>query len=473
MKRIITIVALLLAGCSGSDPQMPGLNANPPSASQDHDPDAQFLAGLPTGADQLKALCSRGHQDLVSRGLCASPTPSVLGLSDLQHAVGLFSAPQPPQFALTGHSTSLIARSVSALNPRAIIFTPPSGQPTTQQNDGTFIQDPGFVAMGFARGEQVAELVAHDPQQNQLNFYLVKFTQKCNTADQGCTPGDLLTPAIESGWQSVTVYDDEDLKNTVFDCRMCHQPGGPQTMKMLRMQERRAPWDHWFRNNKNEPGGVALLQDFQSAHGDEDYAGIPGNLISTPRSDPLVLEALIDNNTVSPQPNEFNSAKIEQQIQQQGFSSTWQQLYNNFASGQDIPPPYHDIKITDPTKLANMTAAYAAVRLGQAPASSLPDIRNVVDDGALSDLGWAPSQGASGQQILVEMCQRCHNSSLDQSISRGRFNVEALASMSMAEKQMAINRLQAAPDAKELMPPARFGQLSAAEIQLAVQALSQ
>ena len=144
------------------------------------------------------------------------------------------------------------------------------------------------------------------------------------------------------------------------------------TTKMLRMQERRAPWTHWFRNNGNQPGGVTLLQDFQAAHGTlEDYAGIPANLLDTPRSDPLVLEALVDNNSVSPQPNEFNTTKIEQQVRASnpaepalnmpmGTSDTWQQIYDFAAGGNAIPVPYHDVKVTDPSKLASLSASYRA-----------------------------------------------------------------------------------------------------------------
>ena len=56
------------------------------------------------------------------------------------------------------------------------------------------------------------------------------------------------------------VYEDRDLANTLFDCLHCHQPDGPQSRKLLRMQERRLPWTHWFRNNKNEPGGETLAK---------------------------------------------------------------------------------------------------------------------------------------------------------------------------------------------------------------------
>jgi mono/diheme cytochrome c family protein len=371
-------------------------------------------------------------------------------------------------------------REVSAINPRAILFTAPSQQPTTQANDGSFVADPGFVAMGFARGSQLAEVVAHDPQDNALNFYLVRFLQDCNASADGCAPGDLLTPAVEKDWRSVTLYGDEDLKDTVFDCRHCHQPNGPSSPKMLRMQERRAPWTHWFRNNVNQPGGVALVQDFQAAHGkSEDYAGIPANLLDTPRSDPLVLEALVDNNSVSPQPNEFNTAKIEQQVQQSnpaepeqnmpmGASSAWQNIYLFAAGGNAIPVPYHDVKVTDPSKLATLSAAYRSFVDGALPARELPDIRDVLLDAALPDMGLEPRAGADGLGILQQMCQRCHNSELDQSISRARFDVERFASMSRGEKDQAIARLTASASSPTLMPPARFGSLSPRDLQTVV-----
>jgi cytochrome c553 len=471
LRRILPLVLAAVTGCSG--------NSNPPGLSGDtgtdhNDPNDPFFANLKQGIDQLGALCARGHQDSVARGICAAKTPSVTSLVDLQHVIGLFDGAQPPQFALLGHSTSLIAREISAINPRAIVFTAPSAAPTTQQNDGTFVQDPGFVIQAFARGDQFVELAAHDAQKDELNFYLVRFTHKCNESKAGCAPGDLLTPSVESGWRTVTVYDDEDLKNTVFDCRACHQSDGPGTRKILRMQERRSPWTHWFRNNKNEPGGVALLQDFQAAHGtDEDYAGIPADLISTPRSDPLVFEALVDNNSLSPQPNEFNGSRIEREMAQGGQSPTWSQLYQNYLSGQDIPVPYHDIRVTDPTKLSAMTDAYRAALAGQKPVASLPDIRNVLDDNGLADMGFRPQPGSTGQSILVQMCTRCHNDRLDPSLSRAHFDVTQLATMSAGQKMQAINRLQMPKDSPLVMPPVRAAELSADEIQAAVQALSQ
>ena len=96
--------------------------------------------------------------------------------------------------------------------------------------------------MGFARGEPVVEIAAEDPNRRTLQFYLLKFELACE-ATKTCVPGDQLTPAIEKNWKSWTLYQDEDLKNTIVDCRHCHQPGGPSTKPMLRMQELQGPVD--------------------------------------------------------------------------------------------------------------------------------------------------------------------------------------------------------------------------------------
>jgi hypothetical protein len=469
VRRALAL-ALLCAACGSGPPEAPSSPSTP--GLTEHDPEAAFFSGLPAGDAQLDRLCARKSDDAVARGLCQRP--SIGSLVDLERAVGLFSQSAPPQLALTGHSTSLVARSVSAINPRAIVFTAPSGAPSNQPNDGSFVEDPGFVALGFVRGEQLVELIAHDAQADQLHFYLVRYSQPCNRKNGGCVAGDLLTPAVEQSWRSLTVYEDVDLANTAFDCMQCHQPGGPSTRKILRLQERRAPWTHWLRNNQNQPGGETLLADFQAAHSGEDYAGIPAVFIDTPRSDPLVLEALVDNNSLSPQPNEFPTAKIEQQVQASapsqpqmntpmGQSAAWNQIFAVSAAGMAIPVPYHDVKVTDPQKLQRMTAAYRAVASGQ-PLENLPDIRDVLLDAALPDMGLRPRAGATGAEMLQQMCRRCHNDQLDQTLSRARFDVTNLASLARAEKDAAIARLSLPTDSPRLMPPARFGSLSPDEI---------
>jgi hypothetical protein len=451
-------------------------------------------------------LSARKNGDPVSKAFCASATPPVINsLVDLQKLVGLAFVPNSkfngingnPAFVLTGHSSSLVTRFTSAINPRAIIFTPPNSR------GGVNAPKPlaNLVAMGFVRGEQFVELVAKDPTasggKGDFNFFLFRFTQACNAQPGGCTQGQVLTPAVESGFTEYTLYQDTDIKNTIFDCLQCHQTGGPGTAKILRMQERQNPWGHFFRNNR--ANGLVMYSDYQAAHAaTEVYAGIPAEAINdltdtqnnngagTPNpvaggppifqgqgSDPAALEGLVENEGFKPQPNEF----VTQTMLDKGQSAAWLAIHNNAKMGLDIPVPYHENRVTDPTKLAAATAAYKAVEAGTMPVAMLPDIRDVFLDSALSDLTFRPDTALvtanDGKGILVQMCQQCHNPNLDQTLSRARFDVTKLATMDPAEKEKAIVRLSLPEDAARRMPPPRFRGLAPAEIQLATQALSQ
>jgi hypothetical protein len=70
------------------------------------------------------------------------------------------------------------------------------------------------------------------------------------------------------------------------------------------------------------------------------------------------------------------------------------------------------------------------------------------------------------------MCQHCHNSSLDQTVSRSNFNVENLDQLAPSIKAEAIRRLGLADADIFHMPPRRFHTLSTAERDLAIQELS-
>jgi hypothetical protein len=453
-------------GAGGSGGNMGSPDMGDPLNSE---PDPFVGAGLATGATQLANLCARGNADAVSKAFCASATPPTINsLVDLQKLLGLdFKAGNTsngrngnPAFALTGHSSSLVTRFTSAINPRAIIFTPPN---STGRTGNTLQPLASFVAMGFVRGEQFVELVSNDPVAKDLNFFLFRFQQACNSTTGGCQNADLLTPAVESNFASYTLYQDTDIKNTIFDCLQCHQTGGPGTAKALRQQELQNPWGHFFRNNRSN--GQALLADFATAHlSSETYAGIPGGAITN--SDPAQLEGLVENQGFKNQPNEF----ITNQILDQGESAAWLSLYNNAKAAKDIPVPYHENRVTDPTKLSAAATAYSSFMAGSMPPAQLPDIRNVFLDSALPDLTFRPSttlvQNQDGLGILVQICQQCHNPSLDQTLSRAKFDVTKLATMDPAEKQKAILRLNLSTDAFRKMPPPRFRELSPAEINL-------
>lgn len=436
--------------------------------------------GLPAGDAQITTVCNRliaaNAANAIRDAFCGATRPTITSLAQLQTAVGLgFVNPNlvgrnnngqggNPSFALTGHSSSLVARYISAINPRAIIFTPPNRRAAV----------PGYVTMGFARGEQFVELAMGDRNTNQVSYFLGVFQQACNATD-ACTMGDLLSPAIESNWTSFTLYDEADLANTIVDCLHCHQPAGPTAQKLQRMQELANPWTHWFRDNRL--GGQALFADFSAAHpANEPYAGIPAAMLNS--GDPALLENLIRGNGFANQPNQFNGGAIEAEVARSspgqpannntpGVSATWNALYNNATQGNVIPPPYHDVKVTDAAKLASMTAAYQAFVAGNIAAPDLPDIREVFLESRAFEIGRTADPSLDGQGVLVQACAQCHNSRLNQTITRARFNVN-LAQMSdlnggvltgLARDQeigTAINRLKLSIDDVRIMPPAKF-----------------
>jgi hypothetical protein len=438
---------------------------NPPAAAH-----AELCANdgmhplFPNDADRITRMFC---QDLVAGG----SIPNVRGLADLQALLGLtFADPSAnggngtggnPGFAILGHSSALTARKVSSITPTAFVFTPP---PTNGAKPS------GYVFMAYDPGEQFVEVASHDPTADAVNLYIVIFQQACNTAPGGCTTTDLLTPALTQNWTAVNVYEASTvLDNTIADCRQCHAPhdADPQ---ILRMQENTAPFTHWF--SSQTVGGRALLSDFHAAHGtDEDYGPIPHALID--KSDPGLFAQMVGQAGFADQPNPFPSKAIEDEITvncpgqpmvnvPRGWSTSWSKIYDASESGQFIAAPYHDVKITDPDKLATMTAAYQAWKGG---ASSLPDIREVFLDSALSDAGFAPKPGADGKALLVEMCQQCHNANLDPTITRDRFLVDGLASMSRAEKDLAIQRLDPNLTTRLRMPPTLFRTVTDAERQ--------
>jgi hypothetical protein len=463
------------SGGNGSNFDPGHVDSGPAGDPLDSETDPLSSAnGILQGAQQMAALCARHNGDAVSNAFCASATPpTITSLVELQTLLGLdFKAGNTsngqngnPAFVLTGHSSSLVTKFTSAINPRAIIFTPPKS--TGRANNPQPLAS--FVAMGFVRGEQFVELISNDPTANNgaggLNFFLFKFQQACNGTTNGCMYDDVLTPKVESGFTGYTLYQEVDIKNTIFDCNQCHQTGGPNTAKILRMQELQNPWGHFFRNNR--PNGQALLADFAAAHDvSETYAGIPGAAITN--SDPAQLEGLVENQGFQAQPNEFTTNVILDQ----GADPPWMTLYNNSMASKDIPPPYHENRITDPAKLAAATSAYKSAMSGTPLAI---DIRDVFLDSAAQDMSFRPASSlvtaGNGKGIMVQICQQCHNPSLDQTQSRAKFDVTKLDTMPRDEKDKAILRLSLSPDVFRRMPPPRFRALSANEVNLVTQEL--
>jgi hypothetical protein len=423
---------------------------------------------FPNDADQItKAFC----QDLVPGGKMPEPK----GLADLQKLLGLDWKDQTlgagqggnPGLAILGHSSALTARKVSSITPTVFLFTPPPA-------DGS--KPSGYVFMAFDPGETFVEVASHDPTADAVNLYLVLFDKDCTNAG-GCTPNDLLTPEQTRGWSNVRIYESGTaLNNTIADCRQCHAPNdaAPQ---ILRMQEMAAPHTHWF--SKQTAGGRALYDDFRAAHGtQEDYGPVPAALLD--QSDPDLFAQMVKQAGFADQPNAFPSATIEAEVVASaphqpvvnmpvGASKTWQDCYSASVAGQFIAAPYHDVKVTDPTKLKSMSDAYRQWMGGSL--AQLPDIRDVFLDQGLRDMGFAAKQGLDGRGLLVQMCQQCHNGNLDQTISREKFLVDQLDSMSREEKDVAIKRLDPNDYSRLRMPPLLFRTVTDEERQLMIDEL--
>ncbi len=182
------------------------------------------------------------------------------------------------------------------------------------------------------------------------------------------------------------------------------------------------------------------------------------------------------------QPNAFPSMAVEAEVQASapmqpannlpvGASATWQNVYDGGVLGEFIAAPYHDVKITDPDKLAAMSKSYADYLAGNT--ATLPDVREVILDQALRDLSFAPKAGLDGLGLLKQMCQECHNSGLDPTVSRDRFLVDELSTMSPAEKALAIERINLGMDSRLIMPPPLFRTVTDQERQSMIQELQQ
>ncbi len=437
--------------------------------------DQAALAHLPRGAEQLAALCDRGNADPVSIKLCSAKR--IGSLADLLDALGLAFNSKigngelgNPSFALLGHSTSLAARHVSPINPRVFIFTSPKTEGPIR---GKAEADPDFIALAFSRGEPLVELVARDEHTRELRFFLVRFELGCERTDlpanEGCGERDLYTPAVEQSWTGASVYDDRDLANTLFDCNTCHQPGGPGTPKMLRMIEQRPPWTHFFRDSDQ---GKLLIGDYFTAHDkSETYGGIPGALVSW--SEPARLEGLVEHEGFMHQPLELPTRDLARMVmkgEQPADLPSYVELFERARAGKSLPVPFPDYTFVEPRTLARAADGYK--KLDKTIAGEL-GLDRLHSDSARSRVGLAAEPGATGEAILLAMCARCHNDTLDQSLSRARFDTTHLADLDAKEKALIVERLRLPASSPLKMPPMRFGALSTEEIERVAKAVGE
>lgn len=459
MLRRAPWVCWLLLSCGGAPPALapppspePKPILAPPSVLR------AALESLGTKEELWSRYCALGGADRLSRYLCSGPRPAPSGLAPL--LAGLDLSPTSPgvHFTLTANSTALGLRSVNPLNPRAIVFDGVPREWNAQRE---------FLALGFTRGDQIVELVTRDERTHELSFSLLMFDQACNAA--GCTLEDLLTEAVERQWTSIVPVHESDLANTIADCRHCHQPGGPGTPKFLRMQELSAPWTHFW--DPSSVDGAALIRDFDAAHPvSEGYGGIPAWRLRT-GSEPGLFSSLVAQEGGAVQPNEFKSFPIALEIQFDGKSAAWTALFDEARRGRAIPVPFWGLRVTDAERQASAAAAYRRVVEGGSE-EPLPDLRELLSAEAELAMSVRPAVGVSGREMLAQLCQRCHNSQLDGTLSRSQFNVEALDRLSARELSLAIERLGLPASDLRRMPPLTTATLSAAEIAALEAALS-
>lgn len=422
-------------------------------------------------AGMRPAFCARPGDDRVRDVFCGAKQPAVTSLRALQDLMQVNPASSGddvhddarsdpfasvPVAVLLAHSTALSGRLVSPINPRAIVL----GRE---------------VILTFQRGTQQVELASVARGRGTHNFYLLTFSQACNGRAEGCLPGDLYTPRIERDWTAIEVRDDEDLKNTPFDCRQCHQRGREEPV--LLMRELQSPWTHFFeRDTRGDapedpatqmPGvrGRDLLGDYERAKGDEPYAELA---LPTIRA---TIGLLLQNVVPPVQPLLFDAPKIEDErwpYGPEGFpreprpSPSWERAWGAFKRGEQLALPHYEARPTDPAKQARLTAAYQQYRAGTLSAEALPDLADVFPDDpqARAYLGLQNEPGATPAEALIQTCGPCHNDVLDPSISRARFNI-ALSRMSGAARSLAIARLALPTDAPGAMPPPDARQLDA------------
>lgn len=441
-------------------------------------PDEVWLSRIGTGPAQTARVCARGGGDRIAKLLCQPDVPRISSLTDLYRALRL-DQPAAQLVAATIHSLSLSARTVSSLNPRVFAFqniSDKSRQATSDQ----------VVITAFVRGEQMVEMAALDPTTYDFNFYLLRFEQACNRTH--CSPENLLTEDVESGWTGWTLYAERDLEDTPLDCISCHQPFGPGTHRQFLMRQFFDPWIHWgeFRGGDEHDmcpkppadggrgktvvtaEGLDLLRAVDGADG--RYGGLPVASLHASKSGEVFSMFLTDAegmSRLSPygmatnyryEQLSISTREIVCERFKTGSSPTWDQ-HRREARQLGLPVPFYGPDVVDGDRRAELMRGRREFLRRHQGEDAFDVAASFISAEVPAAVGFVPDRADSAETILRAMCVRCHSNNTDTRLRRARFNVEAAARITPTLATAVRRRLSLPQSSPEVMPPRRVGEL--------------
>jgi hypothetical protein len=340
----------------------------------------------------------------------------------------------------------------------------------------------GVVATAFARGEQLVELVALDPATYEYNFYLLRFAQACNASH--CSPEDLLSERLETGWTDWTLYADSDLEDTPFDCLSCHRPFGGDTHKLLLMRQDLDPWMHWsdfrvFDENlcpTSPPEGVTpkviatsdgldLLAHLAGEQG--KYAGISlDELLATKSGDVLSdflvdAENLIADSPLPPHQYAQLSLRTRETLCERfytGQSPSWE-ADRLTSRARGLPFPYYGPDVLDSAARSEISSGRGSFWARRPQDDPFDLLAGMLGADVPTAVGFAPRESDTAQEILQGMCSRCHAANTNPALLRSRFSAEATDSVDPSTFHEVKRRLSLPPTSPDAMPPRRAGAL--------------